>query len=168
MNAAGWPAGIRKGKRPAASGGCRTRWHAVAVLKNPGRSGHAQLSRLRQQRSVITCGASRDEQAQRSDGCNRLQGSNLNPYDAATRSSTKQTRVRAAPSESAPPHTQHVGHPLGIWPHLLSNPDLPSPTVISTGFRSLCMGLFFEKLRVGSGTGKAGWLPVRQLEALRE
>jgi hypothetical protein len=36
--------------------------------------------------------------------CN-IEGSNLNPYDAATRSSTKQTRVGVAPSESAPPHT---------------------------------------------------------------
>ena len=157
MNAAGWPAGIRKGKRPAPSGGCRTRWHAVAVLKNPGRSGHAQLSRLRQQRSVVTCGASRDEQAQRSDGCNRLQGSNLQSrmmQRSDTRSSTKQTRVGAAPSESAPPHTQLVGHPLGIWPHLLSNPDLPSPTVISTGSDHFAWVFFRKTARLG-GTGRA-------------
>ena len=47
-------------------------------------------------------------------------------------------------------HTHTTGHPLGIWPHLLSNPDLPSPTVISTGFRSLCV-VFFEKLRISGG-----------------
>ena len=156
MNAAGWPAGIRKGKRPAASGGCRTRWHAVAVLKNPGRSGHAQLSRLRQQRSVITCGTSRDEQAQRSGGCNRLQGSNLNPYDAATRSSTKQTRVGAAPSESAPPHTQHVGHPLG---HLASSPFKPGLALAHCDIHWLQItlhGVVFRKTagRFG-GTGRA-------------
>jgi hypothetical protein len=72
-----------------------------------GRSGHAQLSRLRQQRSVITRGASRDEQAQRSDGCNRLRGSNLNPYGAAIRyTQLGQTNEGwGCTSESVPPHT---------------------------------------------------------------